>query len=169
MPPGRFVAMNAEEVRRTTIYPGITFQDGPMGRRATLVQGPDVWEIVRAMQSSLVAEPELSEAERLRMLETDTGVPVGLIGVALAYWIMYPDEVNAMIELDRRTEAELSKGYAQLAASMSAEELAERRTTARRRSFSDDDAQAEYDNDPALTQLLERAKMSPTVRRDRER
>jgi hypothetical protein len=109
MPPGRFVAMNAEEVRRTTIYPGITFQDGPTGRRATLVQGPDVWEIVRAMQGSLVAEPELSEAERLRMLEANTGVPVGLIGVALAYWIMYPDEINAQIELDRRAEAELKQ------------------------------------------------------------
>jgi hypothetical protein len=80
-----------------------------MGRRATLVQGPDVWEIVRAMQGSLVAEPELSEAERLRMLEANTGVPVGLIGVALAYWIMYPDEINAQIELDRRAEAELKQ------------------------------------------------------------
>src|ERR687887_1621118 len=35
----------AEEGARRDQHPLITFRDGPMGRRAGLVGGPDVWEV----------------------------------------------------------------------------------------------------------------------------
>jgi hypothetical protein len=31
---------------------GIVFRDGPMGRRAGLAAGPDVWEVIAAMRST---------------------------------------------------------------------------------------------------------------------
>ena len=36
----------AEEGARRDEHPLITFRDGPTGRRAGLVGGPDVWEVV---------------------------------------------------------------------------------------------------------------------------
>jgi hypothetical protein len=48
-----------EEGLRMERYPGIVFRDGPTGRRAVLVGGPDVWE---AMSTVLQAEGEPGEA-----------------------------------------------------------------------------------------------------------
>jgi len=34
-----------DEGLRMADHPGVTFKDGPSGRRATLAYGPDVWEV----------------------------------------------------------------------------------------------------------------------------
>ncbi|EQD59294.1 CopG domain protein DNA-binding domain protein, partial [mine drainage metagenome] len=36
----------AEEGSRRDEHPMVTFRDGPTGRRAGLIGGPDIWEIV---------------------------------------------------------------------------------------------------------------------------
>lgn len=33
-------------------HPGVIFRDGPAGRRAGLVGGPDVWEVIAAIQAT---------------------------------------------------------------------------------------------------------------------
>jgi len=43
-------------------HPGVVFREGPSGRRAVLIGGPDVWEVVRVVKSARAAEPGL-EAE----------------------------------------------------------------------------------------------------------
>src|SRR5262249_18026827 len=50
-----------EEGLRMTEHPGVVFRDGPTGLRVGLVDGPDVWEVARALQSARAAEPELTE------------------------------------------------------------------------------------------------------------
>ena len=87
-------------------HPGILFRDGPAGRRATVVGGPDVWEVVRAVRAARAAEPRLSEDKVVAMLEENTGVPRRMIWTALAYWSAYPDEVDAFIAHAERVEAE---------------------------------------------------------------
>lgn len=87
-------------------HPGILFREGPAGRRATVVGGPDVWEIVRDVKGARAAEPELSEAELFSMLEDSTGVPGHMIHTALGYWSVYPDEVDALITHAARAEVE---------------------------------------------------------------
>ena len=87
-------------------YPGIMFRSGPAGRRATVVGGPDVWEIVRAVKSARSVEPELSDLELLAMLEENTGVSRRMVRTALDYWGAYPDEVDALVEHAERAEAE---------------------------------------------------------------
>jgi hypothetical protein len=55
----------------------VIFRAGPTGRRAGLVNGPDVWEIVRAVRSARAAEPDLGERELLALVAENTGFPYG--------------------------------------------------------------------------------------------
>ncbi len=86
-----------DEGLRTTEHPGITLREGPTGRRAGLVGGPDVWEVVRALRSARAAEPELAEHALLSMVADNSGLPLRLLRTALRYWAAYPDDVDAEI------------------------------------------------------------------------
>ncbi len=40
-----------DEALRRAAHPGVTFRDGPSGRRAGLVGGPDVDEVIRTLRA----------------------------------------------------------------------------------------------------------------------
>jgi hypothetical protein len=86
-----------DEALRMSEHPGIMFRPGPTGRRAGLVAGPDVWEVVRAVKSARAHEPGLAEDELLTLIAENTGIVVRLIRAAVHYWASYPDEVDAEI------------------------------------------------------------------------
>jgi hypothetical protein len=75
-------------------HPGVVFRDGPTGRRAGLAGGPDVWEIIRAIQSARSAEPELDEDQLLDLVAVNSGVPVRTVRTALSYWASFPSDVD---------------------------------------------------------------------------
>jgi hypothetical protein len=94
-----------DEALRTSEHPGIVFRAGPTGRRASLANGPDVWETVRAIKSARAAEPGLVEDDLLAMVAGNTGVPVRLLRIAIRYWASYPAEIDAeMTAADRAEE-----------------------------------------------------------------
>lgn len=95
-----------DEGLRMDEHPGIAFRDGAAGRRAFVMGGPDVWEVVRAVRSARHAEPRLGERALLEMVEENTGVPQSMISTALAYWGAHPDEVEALIQHAERAEAD---------------------------------------------------------------
>ena len=105
-----------DEGLRMEEHPGVMFRDGPMGRRATLVGGPDVWEVIRALRSAWSAEPALAEPELLDLVADNTGVALRNLRVAVDYWAAYPDEVDALVDNaartddDRRAAAERARG-----------------------------------------------------------
>src|ERR1700682_6187484 len=39
-----------DEGLRMAEHPGVIFKDGPTGRRAALVLGPDIWEVIKAVR-----------------------------------------------------------------------------------------------------------------------
>src|SRR5947207_13989032 len=86
-----------DEALRSQEHPRVIFRDGPAGRRARLVGGPDVWQIVRAVQSARNAEPALGSAELVGIVSETSGVPEGLVRAAIAYWADYPAEVDALV------------------------------------------------------------------------
>jgi hypothetical protein len=97
-----------DEALRAHEHPLITFKDGPAGRRARVVGGPDLWEVIGAVRSTREAEPELTGDEVLAAVAETSGVPVPFLRAALAYWGDYPEEIDAF--LDRaRTEAEQAR------------------------------------------------------------
>jgi len=76
-----------DEALRMHEHPLITFKDGPAGRRARLVGGPDVWEVIGAVRSVRESDP------------------------ALAYWGDYPEEVDAFIDRARAEAAQARAGW----------------------------------------------------------
>ena len=81
-------------------HPGIVFRSGPAGRRAGLISGPDVWEVVRAAGVDEKSREDIAER---------TGLTAEQVGVALRYYAEYSDEIGAWIRMvdeeAERTEA----------------------------------------------------------------
>ncbi|MHB1067305.1 MAG: hypothetical protein ACYC2Z_07750 [Candidatus Nanopelagicales bacterium] len=99
-------ALLVEEGLRMDEHPAVAFRDGPGGRRAVIVGGPDVWEVIRALRDAREAEPGLSRGELIALVQVNSGVAEPLIRVALAYYAAYPDEVDgALGDADRTEEA----------------------------------------------------------------
>lgn len=89
----------AEEGARREEHPLITFRDGPTGRRAGLLGGPDVWEVALWLDD-LAAEPDPVAA-----LLKESSLSRPQLDAALAYRAAYPDEIAARIELHSRETA----------------------------------------------------------------
>ena len=100
-----------DEALRTREHPLITFKDGPAGRRARLVGGPDVWEIVGAIRSVREAEPALAGDEVLAVVAETAGVPMPFVRAALAYWGDYPEEVDAFLDRARAEAAQAQAAW----------------------------------------------------------
>jgi hypothetical protein len=94
----------AEEGSRRDEHPLITFRDGPAGRRASVVGGPDVWEIVMWLQDMT------DEKDPAHVLAAEQNMPRSLIDAALRYQEAYPGEVDARIELHRHDTASADTG-----------------------------------------------------------
>jgi hypothetical protein len=86
-----------DEALRMEEHPGVLFRDGPSGRRAVLIGGPDVWEVVRVVRSARSAEPDLDAEAVVGLAVETTGLPPGRVRVALDYWAAYPDEIEQQI------------------------------------------------------------------------
>jgi hypothetical protein len=86
----------AEEGTRHEEHPLIAFRDGPTGRRAGLLGGPDVWEV------AMWAEDLAAEADPVAALVEDSILTRSQVDAALRYRAAYPDEIAARIELHRR-------------------------------------------------------------------
>jgi hypothetical protein len=87
-----------DEALRIREHPLITFKDGPAGRRARLVGGPDVWEVIGAIRSVREAEPALAGDEVLAVVAETSGTPAPFIRAALSYWGDYPAEVDDFLD-----------------------------------------------------------------------
>lgn len=85
-----------EEGLRMVEHPGISFQDGPTGRRAVVQGGLDVWELVeviRAHAGSL--EDAAAYLER----------PVTVLAIAARYYAAFPQEIDARIRANEAAAA----------------------------------------------------------------
>lgn len=81
-----------DEGMRLDRHPGVVFRDGPAGRRAVVVGGPDVWDVIAATRSA----PERGEL-LIDALAERIGVAPEKIRAAIRYYAEYPEEVDAFI------------------------------------------------------------------------
>lgn len=89
----------AEEGTRREEHPQVTFRDGPTGRRAGLLGGPDVWEV------SMWLEDLAGERDPLTALLEDSSLARSQVEAAMHYRAAYPEEIAARIELHRSATA----------------------------------------------------------------
>ena len=96
-----------DEGLRMEDHPGVVFRDGATGRRAVLIGGPDVREVIRAVRSARATETTLEPDAIVDLVATNTGVAARLIHIAIRYWAAYPDEIDRWIadsaELEERS------------------------------------------------------------------
>lgn len=83
-------------------HPLIRFADGPSGRRARLIGGPDVWEAVALAQANAGDLAETAAYLEMRL---------GLVQAAASYYAAYPQEVDERIERNRRETQEAHAAY----------------------------------------------------------
>ena len=93
-----------DEGLRMEQHPGIVFRSGPGGRRAGLIGGPDVWEVVGALRGA-----DGGDADSLGGVAERTGLTADQIRAALRYYADFTDEIRDWI---RRVEEEAERAEA---------------------------------------------------------
>lgn len=78
-------------------HSGLVFRDGPAGRRAGLVRGPDIWEVVAVLRDQ-AGSPD----ERISAAAAHMGLHRGDVELAATYWATHRDEVDAQVLPMRR-------------------------------------------------------------------
>ncbi|HYV01167.1 MAG TPA: hypothetical protein VEM93_02330, partial [Actinomycetota bacterium] len=81
-----------DEGLRMAEHPGVVFKDGPTGRRAALVLGPDVWEAVKAVRE-IDERGEDAVAAAAEILN----LPADRLRAALRYYGANREEIDAEI------------------------------------------------------------------------
>ena len=96
-----------DEALRREAHPGITFRDGPSGRRAGLVAGPDVDEVIRTLRA-VQAEGGAEVVDDVARAMTLTPAQVH---VAVAYYADHRGEVDERIEATQRAADEAEAAW----------------------------------------------------------
>jgi len=81
-----------EEGLRVRRHPLIVFRDGASGRRAGLIDGPDVWEVIGGIVGG-----DVPVAERVDRAVSIFGVAPERVAAALDYYAAYPEEIDGAI------------------------------------------------------------------------
>jgi uncharacterized protein (DUF433 family) len=97
----RLAEQYIDEGIRIDDHPGITFRDGPTGRRAGLAGGPDVWEVISAARAS-----GLSGDDAVAAAADWAGLTLAQVRTAVAYYAEYPAEIDERIDRNAADEDE---------------------------------------------------------------
>ena len=101
-PTTTFAESLLREGIRTSAHPGTVFRDGPAGRRAGLIGGPDVWEVVKVW---------LDNSKRSRATAEYLRLPQGLVDAALGYYADYQEEIDELIQRNEALAAEAEAAW----------------------------------------------------------
>lgn len=92
LPVSRFAERLIDEGLRMEEFPGLVFRAGPAGRRAGLVGGPDVWEIVADLQRAA-----RRGRDPVRTIVESTRLSDDQVRLAAAYYHAFAEEIEALI------------------------------------------------------------------------
>jgi predicted transcriptional regulator len=100
-----------DEGLRREAHPGVTFRDGPSGRRAGLFAGPDVDEVVRTLRDVQTEEAAGSGATSVEAVAESLSLTVDQIRTAVAYYADHRDEIDARITANQQAADELEAAW----------------------------------------------------------
>lgn len=81
-----------DEGMRMEDHPGIVFRDGPSGRRAGLMGGPDIWEVIAALRTS-----DLEGDAAIEATAAWGDLTPAQVRTAIRYYAEYRDEVDQRV------------------------------------------------------------------------
>lgn len=91
-----------DEGLRSQEHPGVVFRDGPSGRRAALIAGPDVWEVISAVRASGAKD----EKQAIRLVGAEMTLSPAQVQLALEYYGSFPEEIDAQMAENERAASE---------------------------------------------------------------
>ena len=95
-----------DEGLRMEAHPAVMFRNGPIGRRAVLVGGPEVADVISSMISGDVpANDRRGRTADLMRLS------VAMVDAALAYYADYTEEIDSEIEARERQAFEAEAAW----------------------------------------------------------
>lgn len=100
-----------DEALRAEEHPGITFRPGPTGRRAGLVGGPDVWEIIDTLLIMREVEPGLADDALVAATAEATGLPERKVRTAVRYYTAYREDIDDRIAANREATREAEAAW----------------------------------------------------------
>jgi hypothetical protein len=100
-----------DEALRAEEHPGITFRPGPTGRRAGIVGGPDVWEVIDTLLTVREHDPELAGAALVAATAEAVGLSERKVRIAVRYYSAYPDEIDERVEANRQAALEAEAAW----------------------------------------------------------
>jgi Arc/MetJ family transcription regulator len=100
-----------DEALRAEEHPGIVFRPGPTGRRAGLVGGPDVWEVIGALQAVRAEDSDLADESLIAAVAEATGLSPRMVRTAIRYYAAYPAEVEERIAANHEAAHEAEAAW----------------------------------------------------------
>jgi len=100
-----------DEALRAEEHPGIVFRPGPTGRRAGLVGGPDVWEVIGALQAVRAEDSDLADESLVAVVAEATGLSPRVVRIATRYYAAYPAEVEERIAANHEAAQEAEAAW----------------------------------------------------------
>ncbi len=100
----QLVSSMLDEGLKTRRFTGVVYRNGPSGRRAALVGGPDVWEVVRDLGTA----PGRG-MERVNNLAAETGLAPAAVMLAADFYASFPQEIDELIEANERAAEEVRR------------------------------------------------------------
>ena len=96
-----------DEGLRGQEHPGIVFRDGPSGRRAAIVGGPDVWEVVSAVRMSGAKD----EKRAIAAVAAEMTLSSAQVQLALEYYGSFPAEIDGQVAENERAASEALEAW----------------------------------------------------------
>ena len=93
-----------DEGLKTREFPGVVYRPGPTGRRAGLVGGPDVWEVIRDLRGW-----SSRGMERIERLAKELELPVSMVSLAADFYSSFPEEIDARIEANEQAAEQIRR------------------------------------------------------------
>lgn len=100
-----------DEALRADEHPGVVFRPGPTGRRAGLVGGPDIWEVIDTLHTVRETDAELTSEALVAATADAMGLAQRKVRVATRYYAAYRAEVDERIAANREAAAEAEAAW----------------------------------------------------------
>lgn len=100
-----------DEGLRREAHPGVTFRDGPSGRRAGLIAGPDVDEVIRTLRDVQGKTAGYGEHDPVQAVAETMSLSVDGVRTAVAYYADHRDEIDARLTANQQAADELEAAW----------------------------------------------------------
>lgn len=90
-----------DEALRAEEHPGVMFRPGPAGRRAGLIGGPDVWQVVDTLLTVREDDPSLTDDALVAATGEAMGLAAFQVRTAVRYYAAYRSEIDDWIGANR--------------------------------------------------------------------